>query len=367
MKTSKKLIAIIVVLSLALSVAACGSPSSETADSPVPEAVQEGSGAAKVFPIGYVDPENVNCHYTYFVEYLNEELQKNCGGAIQFEAYPNGMLGTEIDMLNALADGSLAAGCITIEPFASLIPSFQLFSLPYLFNYPEQFVVLTENEEFFSQFTDILKEEWGIQVLSSPVLSGPRMLISKEPVNSIEDVKDLTLRITTSKVFQANWSALGASPTVIPYADIFTSLQTGVLDAVETCVETCWYAGYYGAATNICYTNVVDCLGLPMMSDAFWNTLTEEEQGWIMEASQKAVERQWQRLAESEEECLQFMAEKAGVQVTDIDLAPFKEATRSVHTQFAEEIGPELIQQAYDLLDVDNAEKGYELWSDIFG
>lgn len=351
----KKVLAILLAVAMMLSLTACGDTTKKTSD-----------GEKKVFQIGYVDPESDNCHYTYFVEYLNEELQTICDGAIQFEAYPNGILGTELDMLNALADGSLAAGCITIEPFASQVPAFQLFSLPYLFQYPEQFTVLTENEEFFSQFTDVLKEEWGIQVLGSPVLSGPRMLISKKPVNSIEDVKDMTLRITTSKVFQANWEALGASPTVIPYADIFTSLQTGVLDAVETCVETCWYAGYYEAATCICYTNVVDCLGLPMMSDGFWNSLTEEEQGWIKEACRRAVERQWVRLAESEAECLQFMAEKTDMVVTDIDLGPFKEATREVHKKFEQEIGADLIQEAYDLLDVDNAEKGYPLWRDVW-
>lgn len=328
---------------------------------------EEGDQAeTRVIKIGYPDPEGPYSHYSYFVEYLNEELDEITGGKIQFEGYGDSQLGNETDMLNAMSDGSLDAACLSVGVYSSQIPALQIFSMPYLFNYHDQYAVLTDNDEFMAPFVKTLEEDWGIVFMGDVIDGGRYQVLTKRDINSLEDMKDLVVRITTSNTMQGTFEALGASPTVIAFSEVYTAFSTGVCDAVYVPIETYVFKGIYDAGKSVAMIEPEPCLGWPMMSKATWDSFTEEEQGWLTEATANAVERQREFLPISEQYALDFMESEAGIYITEPDMQPFRDATRSVHKDFEDEIGKDIMQQAYDLLDVDNAAKGYETWAEVW-
>lgn len=324
------------------------------------------AGKTRVVKMGYGDPAGKYSHYSYFLDYFNEELDKLTGGTIRFEGYPDLQLGSEPDMLNAMSEGTLDSACLSVDTYSAQIPPMQLFVLPYIFNYPEQFEVLTDNAEFMKNFSENLEKNWGIVFLGSGINGGARNIITTKDINSLADMKDLVLRISTSPVLQATYEALGATPTVIAFSEVYTAFSTGVVDAVEVPIETFVFKGIYDSGKSVAITNAETCIGWPMMSKACWDSFSQAEQAILKKACAAAVARQREFLAVSEQACIDFMAEKANIYVTKPDLRPFKEATRSVHKKFAGEIGPGLLKEAYDLLDADNAKRGYPLWSEIW-
>ncbi len=280
----KRILSLAMMLAIVVTLfAACGTSGGSTNATPgtggassggtVSGSAASGSAASaeeRVIKMGYPDPAGPYSHYSYFVDYFNEELDKLTGGTIRFEGYADSQLGNETDMLNALSDGSLESACLSVGVYSSQIPSLQIFSMPYLFNYPEQYAVLTDNPEFMKRFTDVIENDWGIMFMGDPIYGGRYELLTTRDINSIEDMKDLVIRITTSNTMQATWEAVDAIPTVIAFSEVYTAFSTGVCDAVYVPIETYVFKGIYDCAKSIAMVTPEPCLGWPMMSMACW-------------------------------------------------------------------------------------------------
>jgi len=327
---------------------------------------EDGGKDVRVVKCGYPDPAGPNSHYSYYLDYFNERLGELSGGTIYFEGYPDGQLGTETDMLNAMSDGSLEAACISVDTYSSQVPDLQLFSLPFIFNYPEQHTVLSDNEEFMGHFKKIFSDSWNIVFLAGAINGGNRNLLADREINSMEDLKDLPIRVTTSQILQKNWEALNATPTVVAFSELYTAMSQGVVNAAEVPIETFVFKGIYEIGKSVAIVDMDSCIGFPMMSKTAFESFTEEEQGWILQAAGEAVAYQREHLPVSEQECLDIMANEKGITVTRPDTQPMKEATRCVHEEYQDIISKDILQMAYRLLDEDNAAKNYQCWSDIF-
>jgi len=197
----KRLITLFLALIMVVGLVGCGGSKKEEkpADSETTNETTESAPVEKrVIKMGYPDPAGPYSHYSYFLDYFNEELDKLSGGSIYFEGYADSTLGNETDMLNALSDGTLDSACLSIGVYSSQLPAMQIFSMPYLFNYPEQYEVLIDNDEFIAPFVNTFENDWGITLLGDAIYGGRYSLLTNREINSIEDMKDLVIRITTS-------------------------------------------------------------------------------------------------------------------------------------------------------------------------
>lgn len=346
----KRIISLILALILVMGVCSIGYADSEK--------------DVRVIPCGHPDPEGMtDFHYQYYILRLNEHLQEICDGAIQFEEVGAGKYGSEAEMFSGVSDGSIDSACISATTYDHQIPVMQLFSLPYMFQYMNQNEVLTTNEEFMAPIYEELKDDWGIICIAPPIQCGTRELISTKPVNSMADMKDMIVRNTNNPLFARDFEACGAIPTDIAYSEVYTALQQGVIDAVEMPIEAIYMQSYFELADSLTMLDMHGQFGWHMFSQECWDSLSEEEQGWITEAAQLAVADQWAKLEDHVNELIADMEENAGVIVLRPDLEEFKQATRVVHEEFRDTIGGGVLDQAYALLDADNAEKGLTLLS----
>jgi tripartite ATP-independent transporter DctP family solute receptor len=174
---------------------------------------------------------------------------------------------------------------------------------------------------------------------------------SKRPVESPEDMVGLKLRTMPTPVPLAFFKMLGANPTPMNFGEVFTALQQGVVDGQENPWETILANKFYEVqkyATNT--GHVYSPFGV-LFSQKFWDKLPAEYQEDVREAVFAARDFNRTSAREAEQAILAELGKYMEITIlTPEEIKPFQEMTRPVYDQFAEEIGPELVQKAVDFL-----------------
>lgn len=346
----RKICALFLASSLLLSVAACAPNTTvETKDDGGDDAST--NTEAKVFSIGHSNPADPDDQYHYFCEELNRNLQEICDGAIQFEIFSDSQYGTETEMFQAVSEGSLDAVCISNNIVSGSIPQLQVLDLPYFFDSEDEYQFLVDNEDFLKEITPIYEETWNMHQFAPVLDASWRTLFTKgKAVKSFEDMKDLKVRVTTNRVHEAAYKALGTIPSVIAWNECYTAFQQGVIDGLDVGVPIAATMGFYEVADYCTRVNPFPILCWPMINMDVWNSLTEEEQGWITQAGYDAAMAQRSHQREMEVEFTE-MEEEAGIEFFEPDLTPFKEATAGVRDQFKPEIGEDFYDMCVELVE----------------
>ena len=163
--------------------------------------------------------------------------------------------------------------------------------------------------------------------------SGPRHIMSRMPVESMDDLAGRKIRTVQNPVHVATFNAFGANATAIAYPEVYSSLQTGVVDGADAANTNYYTQKFYEVAPHwaqvswLFYTNPI------VISEAKFQSLTDDQQAALLEAGRKAGAAQQADWQASDAELLGTL-EGEGVIVTRPDTAPFREASRSVYDEF---------------------------------
>ncbi len=267
-------------------------------------------------------------------------LEEKTDGRLCVEVFHSAQLGEEKDTIEQTRFGVIDLNRISMAPFNGLIPETAIMSLPYLFRSTEH-------------MHNVLDGEIGQQVLDAFTAHdlvalayydpGARSFYNNErPVTSIDDLKGMKFRVIQSDVFVDMVAALGANAVPMPYGEVYSAIETGVIEGAENNWPSYESSGHYEVAKYYTldeHTMVPEVL---VMSKASWDKLTPEDQEAVRAAAAESVpfnREAWAaREKESEEKVL-----AAGVEVVrDIDKAPFVAAMGPVYEKYANT--PELKQ-----------------------
>ena len=215
-----------------------------------------------------------------------------------------------------------------------------------------------DDEEFLNTVLPIFENDWNM-VQIAPVLDASwRTLYTKgKAVETFEDLKDMKVRVTTNRVHEAAYKAMGAIPSVIAWGECYTAFQQNVIDGLDVGVPIAQTMGFYEVSDYCSRLNPFPIMAWPMMNKDLWDSLTEEEQGWITEAATQAALDQRTHQREMETKFTEEQ-EAAGIQFFSPDLTPFKEATESVRQQFIPEIGEDFYNQCVATVEEFRASQG---------
>lgn len=364
MKT-KRFFASILTASMALSLTACGPvatpPSTPKDDNGTKtEAPKDATAAAeKVIQLGHTNPSDPDDQYQYWCNQLNDYLQTDefGGGKIQFQVFTDSSLGTETELFTGVSDSSVDSALVSNNIVSGSVNELELFDLPYMFDAEDEYQYLADNEAFIEPIIKKLDSDWNIHVFG-PILdaSWRTLFTSKKPVKSFADMKDLKVRVTTNRVHEAAFKALGTIPSVIAWNECYTAFQQGVIDGLDVGIPISKTMGFYNEAKYCTKDNPFPIIAWPMISNKLWDSLSAEEQGWITDAAAKASADQRTHQREMEQKFQKEM-EDVGIEFFEIDLTEFKEATKGVHEEFRSEIGSDLLDNAYKMLEEYRAAK----------
>jgi tripartite ATP-independent transporter DctP family solute receptor len=263
--------------------------------------------------------------------FMAERVAEISDGRIRVDLYPSGQLGQERDLIELLQIGSLAMTKVSTAPLEAFVPEMKIFGIPYVFRNhdhcwkiysgPIGKKLLLAGEKYFLR---------GMCYYDA----GSRSFYTKEkPVNKPSDLKGLKIRVMKSNVSVRMVQSLGGSPTPIPWGELYTSLQQGVVDGAENNPPSFYLSRHYEVCKYYSideHTSVPDIL---LMSTVVWNSLSSQEQQWLQQAVDESVEFQKKVWKEASEDAL-IKVQESGVEVIYPDKTPFQEAVKEMHESF---------------------------------
>jgi tripartite ATP-independent transporter DctP family solute receptor len=262
--------------------------------------------------------------------FMGERLEELSDGQMTLKIYPSGQLGNEREALELLQLGSLAITKVSGAVLEGFTEEYQVLGLPYIFRDK------AHAREVFNGPVgrDILlsSERVGLRGLGF-YDAGSRSFYSDRPINKPADLTGLKVRVQKSTTAIRMVEAMGGSPTPIPFGELYTALQSGVVDAAENNPPSVYLTGHYEVCKYYSideHTQVPDVL---IISRIVWSNLSEQEQAWVQQAADASIVRQYQLWQESEEEAMDAMR-AAGVEVSYPDKEPFVEAVQPIYATY---------------------------------
>lgn len=265
--------------------------------------------------------------------YMAKRLAEKSGGRMRVDIYPSGQLGAERDLIELLQIGSLAMTKVSTAPLEAFVPEMKVFGIPYIFK---------DDEHRWK----VLNSDLGKKLLLDTQAyylrgmcyydAGSRSFYTKDrPILKPSDLNGMKIRVMKSITSFEMVKALGGSPTPIPWGELYTALQQGVVDGAENNPPSFYLSKHYEVCKYYSldeHTAVPDIL---LMSTIVWNRLSKQEQQWLQEAVDESVVYQRKVWKEAEEEALREV-QKAGVEIFHPDKTPFREKVQAMHESYKE-------------------------------
>lgn len=355
MKKSYKLLCLTMVVALLFGVfAACQPAAAPAAPAAAPEAKQEAAPEEK--PAEAEAPAEAEkpaepmkdpivlklAHHMAIdsaadkaIRFYADLVKERTGGQIQIDVYPASQLGGERDYLEGLELGTVDMSLNTTALIMNLTPEFGLLDLPFLFDSYEhaQAAMYGAPMEYLSQK---LMDEHGIRVLGG-FCSGFRiMMTTDQKLEKLEDFKGLKMRAPETPIYIDMFKALGANPTPIPFSEVYTAMQTGVVEGVEVAAEYMYNMKFYEVGKYIVQTNHIFSGICPLINEAKFQSLPADCQQAIMECMTEACDYQWELFLAGDDAALQAVIE-GGCELTQIDREPLKEACLPMRQQYSDQ------------------------------
>jgi len=280
------------------------------------------------------DDHNKDFPTNMAVKHMGEELSKATGGKDSIKVFGDSALGSEKDTVEQVKIGALDMVRVNTASFHGIVPESKIPSLPFLFRDIEHFrktIYGQQGDKILAAF-----EKSGFIGLAF-YESGARSIYAHKPIKSLADIKGLKIRVQPSDLWVSTIAAMGASATPMPFAEVYTGLKTGLLDAAENNYPSYDEAKHYEAA-NV-YSETMHSMGPEVLvfSKKIWDTLTPEEQTAIRKAAKASVPY-YVTLWEAREKDAKAAVIKGGatiVPASAIDHKGFVEAERPVWDKFA--------------------------------
>ena len=263
-------------------------------------------------------------------------------GTVEVKVFPASQLGQTREVIEAMRLGSGAAGT-TGGPaeYASFVKRLGVLGLPFEWKSYEHALAVLDGP--VGKALDADMEKAGFKVLSWAVSWGFRNVVTaKKEVKTAADLKGLKIRTIPTKVFVAAINAMGANATPMNFGEIYTSLQSGVLDGYEHTAATTISFKLNEVACCIAMTRHLMDPTVLVFSLAEWKKFSPAEQAVMMKGAQAAADMVRKAAPEREAESLAAV-KKLGMKVVDIDVGPLQKAAVTAQDDLAKDFGAEAL------------------------
>lgn len=302
-----------------------------------------GGGSDKTynFKLAHITPPTHMWHKA--AEQFKEELETRSDGRMKMEIYPSSQLGSEADMVEQIAAGSVDFGFITAAYMSSREPSFAAWFTPYAFE--------DLNEANDARDSEVAKKILGTLDQQGLVgldylFAGQRVMLFKDKeVKSTADMDGLKLRVTPSPPMQDFYKSTGASTEGLPLPEVYSAVQTGVIDGMDMDLDAAITNKYYEVVDHGAVTNHMVWPSVAIVNKSTFEGMSEEDQQIIKESIAAAAEFAATTRAGQEEEFKQELKDN-GMNIYELDSSVFEEQMK----KFDEKYGPTdpLIQEFID-------------------
>jgi len=303
-----------------------------------PSPSREEQGVIK-FKVAHALTKNTHCHQG--LEYFCQLLRERSNGVLQPTLYSGGELGDSRALLEGLQLGTVQIVSTAAAPLSAFDSRLMLCDLPFLFETHEEAEQILDGE-IGRRIAADLPEKADMRLLSYWVSGFRSIFSSKGPVQSVEDLKELKIRVMETPVHIDAFKALGAIPTPMAFGELYTSLEQGVVDAAENDADAFFSQRFYEVCKHYSLTEHV-YTAIPLTaSEKFYQSLPEPLKSVLQQAADDARDYERRIAREMNEKALEQLKE-AGVSIYPVDKAPFRRRMSQVYEKYAEQIGPDIL------------------------
>ena len=345
------------VSAAALALTACGgskSTATSTATSTAASTAPAGDAAAAAsdpkVTLVYAEVNPLDTIVGQTATHFKEKVEELTGGSVVIDVQASGVLGSENDVLDAILGGSTSIDMSRISAFA--LTSYgcnksKLLSIPFTFENRAHFWNFANSElapEFLNE-----PQELGLPVRGIFYgEEGFRHFFTVKPVSGIADFKGLKLRVSNDPVMNGMVEGLGANPTVVSFGELYSALQTGVVDGAEQPIANYKSNAFPEVANNLILDGHTLGAVQAVITDNAWNKLTENQQAAVMKAAADTQAFNAD-LSETAENKVLDELKSSGCNVVDVpDKTPWQEACAKVISENTSDQA-ELYQQLLDM------------------
>ena len=291
----------------------------------LPVSAQTVLKASDVHPAGYPN--------VVAIENLGKKLEAATNGRYKLQMFPSGVLGGEKEVVEQTQVGAIQIARISLGVLGPVVPDVNVFNMPFVFR----------NEAHMRKVIDgAIGDELLGKITASPARlvalgwmdSGSRSLYTKKPVRSMEDLKGQKIRVMGNPLFRDMMNAMGGNAISMGHPEVFSALQTGVVDGAENNPPTLFTSNQYTA--GIKYYTQTHHLIIPeifVMSKVTWDKMTPADQALVKKFSREA---QMEQRALWDKSVADYSAKlkAAGIEWIEMDSKPFYDATAPVRAKY---------------------------------
>jgi tripartite ATP-independent transporter DctP family solute receptor len=262
-----------------------------------------------------------------------ELVDEKTNGEVNIEVYANAQLGEESDNIEQVQAGALDMARVNSVSLAQTVKELNVFTLPYIFTSQEHKYEVLDGE--IGQSVLAKFEEYDLVSFGYLEAGSRNFYTTKKPIKSLEDLKGQKIRVQPSEVSIQMAELLGAVPTPMNYGEVFSALQTGVIDGAENDFVSFYTSGHYEVAKHITLDEHLSPPALIIMSKQVWDGLSPEHQEAIREAADEATEFERKAMNDFQGES-RAEVEKAGVTVYEVNVKEFQDAVAPIYDSYPE-------------------------------
>jgi tripartite ATP-independent transporter DctP family solute receptor len=304
--------------------------------------------AQAVMKLGHDSP--LDSPFEVAAEWFKHQVESKSNGRVKVQIFPNAQLGDESTMINGLKIGSVDALYTSSGPISQSVNEVDLLSLPFLFKDGDQ-ALRAVNGRIGEVLNPKIESALAAKVAGWGFTGERDMWNGKRPIKTIADLKGLKMRIQQSAVQKDTYEALGALATPISYGELYTSLQTGVVDGADNGPADVEEDKFYQVTKYMTLTRHFLILVPMLISDKFLATLSPDDQKLVLDLGKQSGQILTDAASKKNAEALEKLKTQ-GLQVfelSDADRKAFVDAVQSVYKKNADHVGGQaLVETAMD-------------------
>ena len=263
------------------------------------------------------------------LERMKANVEKRTAGKLAIRIYPGSQLGKDEDVLEQARAGANVAVLVDGGRLAPFVKEFGIMGAPYLVDNFDQVLRLT-GSPLFKGWVDKLRNAASLQVLAFDWFQGHRHVLTNVSVKTPADLKGVRMRTPGAPVWLETVRAMGATPTGMPWSEVYSALQTKVIDGAEAQHPAVYGARLYEVVKVITKTEHIYLITGIVTSRTWFDKLPADQQAVLLEESVAAGKWASEKTIESLADYEKKLREK-GVSVVEIDKTPFRNATAGVY------------------------------------
>ncbi|GAB2780909.1 C4-dicarboxylate TRAP transporter substrate-binding protein [Halomonas shantousis] len=265
------------------------------------------------------------------MERAKQSIEERSDGELTLNIFPNSQLGSDEDVVEQIRSGANIAILIDAGRLSEYQPELGILSAPYLVDDHTQYDAITASD-LYQQWVESLADNSGLRLLNYNWFQGAREMLTEEPVETPEDLQGMRVRTINSPVWLKTIEAMGATPTPLPWSEVYSALQLGSIDGAEAQLTAADGQRLQEVIDHVALTHHIQLMSGIVTSDRWYQSLPENLRTILDEELRKAGTEASQATEAALDETRRRM-EEDGVTFTEVDIDLFRQRVDSVYKE----------------------------------